>query len=45
MKTLVKTLEQMKTAMDDIRLEVERVRCPNVETNTTIRNYSEDIPI
>lgn len=31
--------------MNDIKLEVKRVSCPNVETNATVHELCEDIPI
>ena len=45
MKTLETSLEQMKQALNDIRLEVKKGCCPNVESNTTVREPREDIPI
>ena len=43
--TLEKTLEHVKSTVDDMRLEVKRVCRPNVESNTTVRESSEGIPI
>ncbi len=45
MKTLDDKLGRLVNAVKDMRREVKEVSCPNVETNTTLREKGENISI